>query len=79
MLPLPAYPRIIFWTIHASSTKLMDWDFLIHIKSDLISRALNPGIFIQAAPAPRGQKHVSPALDYWSSLAKYLFPKKLLM
>ena len=34
-------------------------------------------LFVQAAPAPvpRSQKH--PAPDYWLSLAKYSFPRKL--
>ena len=37
------------------------------------------GIFFRAAlaPAPKGQKNAAPALDFWLSLAKYLFPYKL--
>ena len=40
-------------------------------------------VFFQAAPgpgpapAPRSQKHPAPAPDYWLSLAKYSFPRKL--
>ena len=52
------------------------------------SRAEEPGNYIavqrltfsfEAAPAPRGQKHAAPALNFWLSLAKYFFPHKLIM
>ena len=33
--------------------------------------------YFQTATAPRGQKHAAPALDDWSSLAKYLIPRLL--
>jgi len=36
-----------------------------------------PGIFFGAAPAPGGPKKSAPAPSYWSSLAKYSFPRKL--
>ena len=35
------------------------------------------GIYFRAAPAPRGQKYPAPAPDYWLSLAKCCFPRKL--
>jgi len=37
-----------------------------------------PGIFFRAAPAPGGPKKSAPAPSYWSSLAKYSFPRKLI-
>ena len=33
--------------------------------------------FFRAAPAPRGPKKPAPAPDYWLSLGKYSFPRKL--